>query len=518
MATSTTKEVKYNRFDGGFTENQRDTSGYKVWYAENVLLSQGLVTQTTNNKSENSDSYSSAYCVVKTIDTGGTVYGLGQDNATNKDVSLYSTATEVSDTWALVTNGTIATSLLKLADPFLLYNPTDGYIYLDGGNNYIARWASGVMTSTYVAITGGMYGGINWQGNMYGYQGTGIYKITTAPAVTLMISVPAEQTIKQMIPHGNYMAIICSSATGISKMYLWDGVTTTTFSDIVEIGRGTVTGGNILDGDIYAVIGTDNYKILRVMRYAGSGFQSVYNYYGRGNRAGTSLFTSPASTVKTYSGHLYFIAVGTRPDSTNTAIYEASLFRYGRTNPDSPYSLSCFKTFSSIKSVGGIAATNNGSNDFVIIESAVSQVQGQRTFAFIYGLAGANTSTCYEQSTTYNTTEDTVANSSGVLELPTFNAGNAHQQKELKGVAVTTEFLPTAGTVVLKYRKDEELTWTTIYTNTTDSAVSHSATNIESTGVNLPTFKEIQFRIEFSGNAKLTGFKFKYEELEESSY
>ena len=90
--------------------------------------------------------------------------------------------------------------------------------------------------------------------------------------------------------------------------------------------------------------------------------------------------------------------------------------------------------------------------------------------------------------------------------------------KKLVGVTVETEALPTAGQVVLKYRKDEETSWTTIFTNTTDNSLSHSAINIESTGVTLPQFKEIQFQIISTGNAVITGLRFKIEIIDKEPY
>ena len=75
------------------------------------------------------------------------------------------------------------------------------------------------------------------------------------------------------------------------------------------------------------------------------------------------------------------------------------------------------------------------------------------------------------------------------------------------------DYLNSEGQVVLKYRKDNETTWTTIFTNTTENSISHEACNIESTGENLPQFKDIQFRIECSGSVGLLGLRFRYEEL-----
>ena len=79
-------------------------------------------------------------------------------------------------------------------------------------------------------------------------------------------------------------------------------------------------------------------------------------------------------------------------------------------------------------------------------------------------------------------------------------------------------FLPAAGSVVLKYRKDEETSYTTIFTHTTDNSLSHSAINIESSGATLPEYREIQFRIESTGNAEITSFSFVYEDQDKDLY
>ena len=49
---------------------------------------------------------------------------------------------------------------------------------------------------------------------------------------------------------------------------------------------------------------------------------------------------------------------------------------------------------------------------------------------------------------------------------------------------------------MVKYKKDEETSFTTILTNTTANSLRKTAINIESSGVVLPTYKEIIFRVE----------------------
>lgn len=512
------KEIKQYDFSGGISEHPRDVSN-TCSYCENVILERGVVSQVCNVDTANSQSHNTGRCITKLLQVGSTIYGLGQDSVANKDISLYSKTIGSSNNWSLLTDGTITGTLFTgNNDPFFVYY--EGALYFNGETSYIGKYSGTTMTKNFQALTGGLFGGLVWQGNMYGYQGQKIYKLTTAPSVTEMISIPSGQTIVQMLDFGNYMAIICSANDGgISKMYLWDGVTTTTFTEIVEIGRGNVTGGNMLDGTICVVIGLPNYKGFRIMAYSGGVFKSIVTYNGRLNGAATRYnYILPASTVKKTINAIYFLASGARPNSTFAQTYEPLLFKFGKTNDTEQNALSVFKTL--YPGDGSNTILTSG-NDFLILESEVNtNAQTQGLAAVIYSLDdGAYTSSYYETKlNTFGATENTTSSASGVIETVLFNGGDPHKQKTLKGIALTYDPLPTAGQVVLKYRKDEETTWTTIWTDTTDNAVSHATTQIETGGANLPIFKEIQFRIELSGNAKLTGLKFRYEELNDENY
>ena len=91
--------------------------------------------------------------------------------------------------------------------------------------------------------------------------------------------------------------------------------------------------------------------------------------------------------------------------------------------------------------------------------------------------------------------------------------GDSRQKKKLISVGENSVALPTAGQLVIKYRIDNETSYTTIFTNTTDNSMNHESINIESSGATLPTFREIQIRAESTGGAELTSIYFKYEEI-----
>ena len=118
----------------------------------------------------------------------------------------------------------------------------------------------------------------------------------------------------------------------------------------------------------------------------------------------------------------------------------------------------------------------------------------------------------------YSTTEvaKTTVNYSTTLAsvYETLFLGEVKQEKKLISVGVSTEVLPIAGVVTLKYRLKEDSDWTTIFQNTENDSRYHEAINIEATGESLFEYKEVQFRVESKGGAVITGLNIKYEELD----
>lgn len=90
--------------------------------------------------------------------------------------------------------------------------------------------------------------------------------------------------------------------------------------------------------------------------------------------------------------------------------------------------------------------------------------------------------------------------------------------RKLEGVTVNTEALPSGATVTVKYKKDEETSFTTIKTFNTANALRHSTDAITATGVTLPEFKELTLRVESTGGAVITGLSADVVEVEDDIY
>jgi hypothetical protein len=73
--------------------------------------------------------------------------------------------------------------------------------------------------------------------------------------------------------------------------------------------------------------------------------------------------------------------------------------------------------------------------------------------------------------------------------------------KELNGISVITEDLPSGGSVVCSYRTDEDSAWTTMGTSNTTGTRKHNFT--KANGTPIGRFQEIQFRIVITGKTSV---------------
>ena len=475
------KLIQLTKFDGGILDNfDRNLPDGYLAYAENVEFKKTSAKQLLNTAEI---AAANAYNITKVIKVGDDIYGYGHDNASDDDVTIYKI-----DTSSTVTSAEPATGYVQSgkADPFLLYN-ADGYLYFENGNK-IGRMttAFGSVNGDWSNMTGGLSGGLNWQGSMYGWLNQDIWKVVATDCVN-MLAIPAGQTIKKLLDLGNYMGIVCSGSDGDSKMYLWDGVTET-FADIIKIGSGYVIGAEILDGVVYVVVNSYNYKKLRIKEYDGSTFKTVYEYKGRRNISSPTTYHITAGTKTTkQDGYIYILISGTRPQGTD--VLEYYIARYGRDD------ISKQNAFSIVKTIGATANTQWPA----VFSSFVVQNDNSNTSIPFFATLFDST----DNMDLFRTSTSTYSGQAGVIETGWYDGGYANK-KVFKGFMCQFEALPAGASVVLKYMKDAETTWTTLFTEATDNEVQRELIK------DIPA-KQIKFRIELLGGAELTGFLAKYE-------
>ena len=312
----------------------------------------------------------------------------------------------------------------------------------------------------------------------------------TAAALTL----PSNIKITCACAYGDYLAIGTVTLGGVderSTVYVWDRDSSlSTVSAKIDFGYGAIKHLATLDGKLIGIVD------------AGIGSSTspvegkVYVKQAAGNSAVVlNYVTSDQSTSAQLSD--------TRVVAENKLSFPMRATLYG----DDRFGIW------SVDSQGGLSI------DFVE-EEATSYEHIYRNGDTWLICHSGDYSTNHSASTYYagisgGTFSTTL---SSVYETLKLGGKDRSRSKKLVGVTVMTEPLPAAGQIVLKYRKDEEESWTTIFTESTDDSMAHDAINIESSGAQFPQFKEIQFQVNSTGGAVITGIKCKYEEVENAPY
>ena len=296
-----------------------------------------------------------------------------------------------------------------------------------------------------------------------------------------ILTLPSHLYITSIAERGNYLAIACAPLSGIghSVVYIWDRDSSLeTLSDSIDWGEETLKVIEEINGILVGVslsgANSTRFNDRVIFRYVlGSTAVKFAEFLG------TSV-QLPIAKQK-INNRLYFMMSLVMNGATREGVWSV-----GQTGEN-------FSIVHERTSNNDIATNINLYNFFLLGD-----------FLFNSHVDGAteNLSKTNDQAT-YSATS--------IYESKIFNNGDSSLKKKLVGVTVTTEPLPTAGQIVLKYKINAESSYTTIFTETTDNSISHSAINIESSGNNLPEYNEIQFRIESTGGAVITGLSFEAE-------
>ena len=293
------------------------------------------------------------------------------------------------------------------------------------------------------------------------------------------LTLPESHYITSISPFGNYLAIAMAplSAVGDSLVYLWDrDATLATLSDVINWGSETLQIIEEIDGLLIGISYAGNNTIRNnqrvVFRYLNGSNASKFREY----TAGSGTIVLPIAKRKE-NNRLYFLMQLSINGSTREGVWSI-----GRTRDE--WTVTHERTPNNDTALAG----SNTLYDFFLVGD----------YMFITYLTSGSVGMS-------KTNDQSSFTATSIYESKIFNDGDASLKKKLIGATVMFEALPAAGSVVLKYKKDEETSYTTIFTDTTDNDISHSAVNIESSGASLPEYKEISFRIESTGGAVITG-------------
>lgn len=284
-----------------------------------------------------------------------------------------------------------------------------------------------------------------------------------------VLTLPSDCYIVGAVEYGTYLVIAVNyiSSTKTSLFFWGRDSSLTTVISRYDIENEETYKIGVISGRIMLVT-SGAYKI-NVRRYNGAEFEKIKEISSGDEKISVAVSDTQQEAI-VFEDKMFFPMTYTSPDaSSRLAIWALDV------------------------------------NGRLVADTLVNGATSYQGIFFLSGLLWIAHSDLHIVRTnrTFSTTPTTVYES---LML-----GEVSENKKLIKVGISTEALPSSGQIVLKYRISETGSWTTIFTHTTDGSYYHDAINIESTGVTLPEYREIQFRIESIGGAVILGLDLKYE-------
>lgn len=483
------KTIEINRFDGGISDDPREqredvftlTKHFEV-KKHRLIPHVAMIDDSTTNTGGTPDEE------LRTFAWGNSnLYALGHVNgAAYPKLFQKADANDPTSTWNATSGGASASG--AVVDGVLVWYENQSKFYgLKTSGSDTILWSYEPGTTTFTETVGTFTGKTSSSCVAFlhpksDYILFGVKNIVgtlngatfSATALTL----PADHVITSICEWGNLAAISAKTSAGQSRMYLWDMTSADVLESIdfanVNLNIVANIGGRIVCVGAKNIASfTKNYEV-NLYEWAG-GAPRLWKTL----RSESSLFT--ASHLKqVYNNKLYFPQRIRLNDATNWGIFVIGINERG----------SLYVTLDTLPN-----------NDTAL----VSNLDG-------FGVHGDYIWVTFDSTTTMVRSNQATYTTTSIYEGQKLNFGSHALTKAWAGVTVTFEPLPADGQVVLKYRKDEETSWTTIFTHTTDNSIRHTAINIESSGTPLPDFKELQLRVESTGGAVITGLRVHAEE------
>jgi hypothetical protein len=499
-------EQKINNFSGGFSNDKRATNFSKYGitrhfdtysFPHKLVPFYGTSPLAGEDKTKRIIKF-----VYAPTSNGGTTYRLwgfgGADvGALTNNIEVYYLS---GGSWSQVGGVFEGGTSNRNTSVFFYYK---GYIYMWVNNAALSRCdvaGSIAFENAYksITITSGVAEPVHHPSDdiAYFFVNNTVYKQSVAGAIggadlTLALTLPPDLKITCACPYGDYLAIGCAPVDAAalgqkSVVYLWDrDSSVTTVTQRIDFGEGNLTHLASLDGKLIGVL--NFFATKCVIKQANGNSSVIINEIPSDSYSG--LVMPATRAVK--NNKLYFPLTAPQGSDAQRGIW--SVDSSGRATiaiVENEVESASSKTYESVYSLG---------DDWLICHSGDFSTN---LMGFYTGISGSGVAYYLVDVSQYETL--------------IINGGDSSQKKKLVSVTAEFEALPVAGSVTVKYKKDAETSYTTIFTDSTDNDISHKAINIESSGDTLPQFYEIQLRVGSIGGAVITGLKVKWEEIDDS--
>lgn len=305
----------------------------------------------------------------------------------------------------------------------------------------------------------------------------------SATALTL----PSDLYVTSLTEHGNYIAIACAPLSGVghSRVFIWDRDSSlATLSDSIDWGEEKLQVLEEVDGVLIGIAISGN----NTTRFSN---RIVFRYLNVSSAikfaellAGTS--TQLPIAKQKLSNRLFFMMTATLNGATRQGV-----FSVGRNSQYAGFSIVHERTVNNDTDVAGDTLNNFFSvGDFMFISYQQNS---------LFALSKTNSTSSYTATSIWESTIN-----------PKMPLTDRVVTKTLVSVGVTSEALPTAGQIVVKYKVDGGA-FTTIFTETTDGVTRTEPKSVDTNGAQFTSGSEYEFRIESTGGAVPTGLQYRYD-------
>lgn len=473
-------ETIINRFDGGISDDVREKASNKFAISRHFNIFDNPYRLTPYRTTEADTHDGSTATGMKQYDvrdfvfvgSNSRLYGMGK-NGSGQTKIVYK-ADPTDGNWTLPASS--ETSAAVKYGCFLEFNGR--LLGFTGNNVFVYNIGTPGFTNTATAATVSTIaqGVIAKDKNAYLAYNNKIVRVNESYTVSEPLTLPADLKVTSLENYGNYLSIACAnkdqSGSGRSYVFLWD-LTSDDVAESLDWGEGEIRVlGNIegrLVGISNALLNTSlgsGYAKL-VLREWATGIPQVSKQL-----ISKTTTKSPLQYKAIKNNRVYFSAALYIQDSSTL---EEGIWVYGRRDINSPFSLT-LDTIEPAADADGVTSFGNAGNFWFINHSADGSI------------------TKTDDSATFTTTSS--------YESQKFYCGDLTRDKELLRVALSYVPLTSGQQVVLKYRKDQETSYTPLFTRTTANEVGHVVKP------NIGRYKEVQFRIESTGGAEITELRF----------
>lgn len=307
------------------------------------------------------------------------------------------------------------------------------------------------------------------------------------------LTLPSDLYVTSICEYGTFLAIACAPLSGVgkSRVYLWDrNSSLTTVSANIDWGFGILKVLEEIEGYL---VGISQDSANRTARY-----RVNFKYYaGAGGARQFAILTSTSVPViptrkQKIDNRVYFLMSATLNSAVREGLWSVTHFGGGQF---------------------ALAHERTPNNDTALGNGVLKGFYITGDYAFI---SYVDNSSVYQLSKTNDQASYTATSIIETIINPNMPAGDKVQKKKLLSIGAMYDPLLSGGSCVVKSKTNGASSYTTVFTETTTSAVKTEPVPVTSGGTYLTDGEEFEFQINSTGGVVPTFLIYKYA-VEESN-